>query len=119
DVVSERTEAGAEHDRRRRTNIAELFAGTIGGMARIARTERRHAASLPASRAISARARAISRSRSSHGMNALQKPLSAISHNSPKVKPRVDAACMYSAVNVVPLIKRLSVFSTTFMPRSK
>src|SRR6185503_10040354 len=68
--------------------------------------------------AMRARASASSVSRSLQRANALSKPFSANWHKSSKPKPSSRAACRYSSVSVVPLMSRLSVFSTTFIPRA-
>src|SRR5689334_24600425 len=61
----------------------------------------------------------ISIRRSSHGRNALSKPLSAIPASSSTVNTRCCAAKTYSSVRVVALVNRLSVLSVTLRPRSK
>src|SRR5215207_9960907 len=68
------------------------------------------------SAAMSAFALATSADRSPSDRNALSKPFSATAQSSSKEKSSCSAACTYSSVSVVPLISRLSVFSTTFIP---
>src|SRR5687767_2113926 len=73
----------------------------------------------PFSAAMSAFARARSEALSSGVTNALSKPLSATRQSSSNEKSRWRAACTYSSVSVVPLMRRLSVFNTTLSPASK
>src|SRR4051812_42179370 len=121
DTRRQSAESRAEHDgrhgRRRADAATDLLRGHLGGSGAV-RRQRHHATALR-SVAISACAREISRRRSPYGRKQLSKPLSATRASSSKLKASDCAACTYSSVRVTPLIRRLSVLSTTFRPRSK
>src|SRR6185503_313405 len=117
DLVRESAKPGAEHDGGGGCPGPDFRVQHLRRGARRTRTKLTHTA--PRSPSISCCAAVSSVSRSAQGRNALSNELSAIAHNSSKSNPIFVAASTYSSVSVVPLIKRLSVLSTTFMPASK